>query len=96
MICPQCNGEYREGFTSCSTCEVALVDKPHTAVDDEPPIKAIPFLVELVIAVALILGFFLLKVIPDTPNSWRWIYIGLAGLTIVLPRVIHYLKKSIQ
>jgi hypothetical protein len=27
MICPKCKVEYREGFTKCSDCDVALVDK---------------------------------------------------------------------
>lgn len=27
MICPQCKVEYREGFTRCSDCDVALVDR---------------------------------------------------------------------
>lgn len=26
MFCPQCYGEYREGFTLCADCEVALVE----------------------------------------------------------------------
>ncbi|MGH9702904.1 MAG: hypothetical protein ACRD4K_05980 [Candidatus Acidiferrales bacterium] len=27
MFCPLCNAEYREGFTRCNDCEVALVDR---------------------------------------------------------------------
>jgi hypothetical protein len=27
MICPKCGAEYRPGFTQCSDCSVALVDK---------------------------------------------------------------------
>ena len=27
MYCPQCKAEYREGFTKCSDCHVALVPK---------------------------------------------------------------------
>src|ERR1700756_5479437 len=26
MICPQCKAEYRQGFTVCADCEVALVE----------------------------------------------------------------------
>ncbi|MDH3253739.1 MAG: DUF2007 domain-containing protein [Acidobacteriota bacterium] len=26
MFCPNCQAEYREGFTECSDCEVALVE----------------------------------------------------------------------
>ncbi len=29
--CPDCGAEYREGFTSCSDCGVALVDTPPPA-----------------------------------------------------------------
>ena len=27
MICPECETEYREGFTRCSDCDVELVDE---------------------------------------------------------------------
>ena len=27
MICPKCKVEYRDGFTKCSDCDVALVDR---------------------------------------------------------------------
>jgi hypothetical protein len=27
MFCPQCKSEYRAGFTRCSECDVALVDR---------------------------------------------------------------------
>ncbi|HEV8580400.1 MAG TPA: type II CAAX endopeptidase family protein [Thermoanaerobaculia bacterium] len=33
MYCPSCRGEYREGFSSCRDCDVALVD----ALPEEPP-----------------------------------------------------------
>jgi hypothetical protein len=26
MICPNCHAEFREGFTTCSDCEIPLVD----------------------------------------------------------------------
>jgi len=28
MYCPQCGGEYRDGFFKCADCGVALVDEP--------------------------------------------------------------------
>jgi hypothetical protein len=33
MICPKCNAEYRNGFTTCSDCCLQLVDK----LPDKPP-----------------------------------------------------------
>jgi hypothetical protein len=27
MFCPKCKAEYREGFTRCADCDVALVDR---------------------------------------------------------------------
>src|SRR6266702_342468 len=38
MICPQCNAEYRAGFTRCAECDVELVnDAPHYALAGQPP-----------------------------------------------------------
>jgi hypothetical protein len=38
MFCPQCNAEYRPGFTRCSDCDVALVEEPpHSALASKPP-----------------------------------------------------------
>jgi hypothetical protein len=31
--CPQCGAEYREGFTQCSECQVALVNVPPAATE---------------------------------------------------------------
>lgn len=38
MICPQCNAEYRPGFTRCADCGVDLVKElPHRALASQPP-----------------------------------------------------------
>ena len=38
MICPQCNAEYRPGFTRCADCDVELVNEPpQYALADQPP-----------------------------------------------------------
>jgi hypothetical protein len=39
MFCPQCKAEYREGFTTCSDCGVALV----TALPPEPETRYVDF-----------------------------------------------------
>jgi hypothetical protein len=39
MFCPQCNAEYRPGFTRCADCDVDLVNEPpHFALVGEPPV----------------------------------------------------------
>ena len=37
MVCPQCESEYRDGFTRCSSCEVDLVD----ALPQEPSVELV-------------------------------------------------------
>jgi len=37
MFCPQCNAEYRPGFTRCADCDVELVNEPpHYALAGQP------------------------------------------------------------
>jgi hypothetical protein len=36
MFCPQCKGEYREGFTECADCQIPLVSElPPSESNDE-------------------------------------------------------------
>lgn len=37
MFCPECQGEYREGFTECADCGVPLVEKLPEAESDPDP-----------------------------------------------------------
>lgn len=40
MFCPQCNVEYRPGFTRCSDCDVDLVQEPpHYALAPKAPVE---------------------------------------------------------
>jgi hypothetical protein len=41
MFCPECQGEYREGFTECADCGVPLVEKlPETEEDTDLALDA--------------------------------------------------------
>jgi hypothetical protein len=42
LFCPECRGEFREGFTVCPDCEIELVTEdpsPETALDSEAEIE---------------------------------------------------------
>ncbi len=43
MFCPQCEAEYREGFTECSDCDVALVEtlEPHEREEIAPGLTVV-------------------------------------------------------
>jgi hypothetical protein len=46
MQCPECGGEYRDGFTQCADCEVALVPAPPpgAAEAEEPDVELVSVL----------------------------------------------------
>jgi hypothetical protein len=44
MFCPQCNSEYRPGFTRCSECDIELVDVLLISRSPEQP-DSVPFVV---------------------------------------------------
>ena len=46
MYCPQCNSEYREGFTTCAECNIPLIDGEPPEIEelneeDESAIKVL-------------------------------------------------------
>jgi len=43
MICPKCEAEYREGYTKCADCDIALVEADLTENNDSVELKEIIF-----------------------------------------------------
>jgi hypothetical protein len=41
MICPKCKAEYREGYTVCTDCQVALVEKLREDEQPEPEMELV-------------------------------------------------------
>jgi uncharacterized protein (DUF983 family) len=78
MICPQCQGEYREGFATCATCEIALIPgEKHYDHENAGGTPAV--LAGLLIAFAS-MGMLALRMAHAT---WPW-YLGFVGIGIVI------------
>lgn len=41
MLCPQCNTEYREGFTQCADCDVPLIEATAEEEGGEPDVELV-------------------------------------------------------
>ena len=44
MYCPECGGEYREGFTHCADCDVDLVEALPTSPEEDPDTELVTVL----------------------------------------------------
>jgi hypothetical protein len=74
MICPQCKGEYREGYTTCATCQVPLLPTPETL---EPPqhVRAIPLLIAIMLGMIAFVAFSLWL---NGHLAWYWFLLAFA------------------
>jgi len=68
MICPQCNGEYRDGYTVCSTCEVPLLPNPET-IEPRQQIQTVPLLIAVILG---IIAFFAFVLWQRGQLPWYW------------------------
>ena len=74
MICPQCQGEYREGFTTCSTCEIPLVPSPENS-DDERHVRFVPLVIAVILGMIAFLAFSLWQ---RGDLAWYWFLLSFA------------------
>jgi hypothetical protein len=44
MYCPECGGEYREGFTHCADCDVDLVEALPVSPEEDPDTELVTVL----------------------------------------------------
>jgi hypothetical protein len=61
MYCPECSGEYREGFTHCADCDVDLVESLPASLEGTPAAELVTVLetsdpAELAFAESLLRG----------------------------------------
>jgi hypothetical protein len=65
MVCPECGGEYRDGFFECADCGVALVEHLPDAAE-EPPVSDLVTVLETVdpAEIAFVESLFLEEGIP--------------------------------
>ncbi len=61
MYCPECSGEYREGFTHCADCDVDLVESLPASLEGTPAVELVTVLetsdpAELAFAESLLRG----------------------------------------
>lgn len=87
MICPQCQAEYREGFTVCSTCQVTLIVKSESTTPEvDKSFRTFPMLGAALLGVAAIFVYFLSS-FGYFPAYYRWIALGLAVSLVVWVKV---------
>jgi hypothetical protein len=78
MICPQCKGEYREGFTACATCEIPLI--PGRSRHDYERAGGTPAVVAGLLIAVVSVGVLALRTL-DASLYW---YIGFLAVSIVI------------
>jgi len=74
MICPQCQGEYREGYTACATCKVQLLPTPEPS-EPHPHIRTVPLLIATGLGV---IAFFAFSLWRRGNLAWYWFLLSFA------------------
>lgn len=78
MICPQCKGEYREGFTVCATGEIPLV--PGRSHHDYERAGGTPAVVAGLLIAVVSVGVLALRAL----NASLYWYAGFVAVSIVI------------
>ena len=78
MICPNCDAEYRDGFVTCSTCEVPLI--AGTKPNEYRQQGGTPALVAGLLIGVSVVAVYAMRTLNA---SWEW-YLGFVALAFVV------------
>ena len=87
MFCPECRSEYRVGFTHCSDCRVALVERamepPSNDLKHGPGLNCRPLRIHLV-GGCMASGAVFLGLAAWSPSLLGFVIAALGGLMVVV------------
>ena len=110
MICPECETEYREGFTTCSDCDVTLVSELSVAslvpltMEKSPDLVAavieslesaqVPYVIEAGTALRVLDGEEETLEVPDPWSARIWVAVSKSDEAVAILEETRALLKQ--